>query len=196
MKLTLIRHGETPDNIQKIWPYDETSLNETGVQQSRKLAERLKGKEFHYIYSSPMVRAVQTAEFALEYHSPYDLLSEDRLADLNVGNFKGQPITSFKHTEDFGMVPPSGESINNLFDRVQSFYEYLLEGHRQEEEQVAVFSHTSPIRILTGLVLGLSLNDVYFGLKKPKNTSVTEFLINEDGLYDSTISMNCIKHLE
>ena len=58
MRLIMVRHGE-PD-------YEKDCLTETGRQQARAAAERLAREDISEIYSSPMGRARETAEFTAE----------------------------------------------------------------------------------------------------------------------------------
>lgn len=63
-KFYVFRHGETELNRQKRWQgsgmdYDLTAV---GVKQAEELAEKLKGNDIEFIYSSPLIRALHTAE--------------------------------------------------------------------------------------------------------------------------------------
>jgi len=64
--ILLIRHGETAWNREKIFRgvYD-IPLNENGRDQARQVARALKGREIHAAYSSPLSRAIETAQIAL-----------------------------------------------------------------------------------------------------------------------------------
>ena len=65
-KLYLFRHGETDWNINKDIPFSEDVhdifLNEAGVEQAFKNAEKLKNKGIEFLYTSPLKRAYQTAK--------------------------------------------------------------------------------------------------------------------------------------
>ena len=63
MILTLVRHGETIENKEKIIMGQlDGTLSELGIQQAKKLAERLKDERFDYIFSSDLARAANTAK--------------------------------------------------------------------------------------------------------------------------------------
>lgn len=60
MRLIFVRHGE-PD-------YDKDCLTKTGIVQAKSAAKRLKNENITAVYSSPMGRAVKTAEFTAKKH--------------------------------------------------------------------------------------------------------------------------------
>lgn len=60
----IFRHGETELNRQKCWQGSgmDYDLTELGVAQARDLAQKLQGKGIEKIYSSPLIRALHTAQ--------------------------------------------------------------------------------------------------------------------------------------
>lgn len=69
MQLTLIRHGETFWNKEKrVQGITDIELSETGIDQARKLALSLKDCPLDSIHSSPLKRALQTAEIINRFH--------------------------------------------------------------------------------------------------------------------------------
>ena len=83
MRLIFVRYGE-PD-------YQNDCLTENGILQARRTAERLKGEKISTIYSSPMVRAVETAAYTAEQQG----------LEVNV--------LPFMHEIDWGTVPGAEE---------------------------------------------------------------------------------------
>lgn len=63
MRLLLIRHGQTDNNVSHILDatYPGPSLNAAGFEQADRLAERLGSEPIQAVYASDIVRAVQTA---------------------------------------------------------------------------------------------------------------------------------------
>lgn len=61
----VIRHGQTDLNKEgKLQGRQGLPLNEIGVEQALCLKESLKDIQFDHVFSSPQVRAIQTAELA------------------------------------------------------------------------------------------------------------------------------------
>lgn len=59
----IIRHGQTElNNKQVLQGRSNYPLNEKGIAQAREAAERLRFVTFSRVFSSPLIRAVQTAE--------------------------------------------------------------------------------------------------------------------------------------
>ena len=60
---TLIRHGQTTENIEgRLQGHFDSRLDETGLIQAEAAAVRLAGEQFDVIYSSDLQRARKTAE--------------------------------------------------------------------------------------------------------------------------------------
>lgn len=62
MNIYLIRHGESVGNTSDKHQTAETPLSEIGLQQAQRVANRLQGRAFQVLLSSPYRRAQQTAE--------------------------------------------------------------------------------------------------------------------------------------
>src|SRR5512136_1382196 len=61
-KLILARHGETEWNVEKVFRgRADVNLNEVGIKQAELLGKRLRNWELEAIYSSPVKRALDTA---------------------------------------------------------------------------------------------------------------------------------------
>lgn len=60
----IFRHGETDLNKQKRWQGSgmDYDLNQTGIEQAAALVDKLQGKGLEIIFSSPLKRALHTAE--------------------------------------------------------------------------------------------------------------------------------------
>ena len=68
-KLYLIRHCEALGNINDTFQGSiDEDITDKGQRQLDKLAERCKNIPFDVIYSSPLIRAVKTAQAADRYH--------------------------------------------------------------------------------------------------------------------------------
>ncbi|MEK6895821.1 MAG: histidine phosphatase family protein [Nanoarchaeota archaeon] len=85
MKIILVRHGQSEANAAGIRQgsednWTDTQLSEKGINQVKKLAERLKDEKFDKIYSSNLKRAIQTAEEINKYHDK-KIIIDKRLAD-------------------------------------------------------------------------------------------------------------------
>ncbi len=87
MKLYLVRHGEVLHNVLKQYNTADEDLTEKGVEQAKKLREVLNGQKFDAVYSSPLIRALHTAEIIVGREE--DIVCDERLARTRCGKFVG-----------------------------------------------------------------------------------------------------------
>ena len=128
----LIRHGQTDQNVAwRIQGQRDFPLNDTGVSQAEAAGERLKelGISFSRIYSSPLVRALKTAEIVTE-KGMEDFILDDRLKEMDYGRFEGADMKNLPEElkeffKDFAHNPaPEGmEQLPDLVKRLGSFLE-------------------------------------------------------------------------
>lgn len=87
-KLILVRHGETDLNRNKVYFGKlDPELNKTGIEQIKKAKEKLMDYSYDYIYSSPLLRAKQSAEICNYLNLPINY--SDNLKELDFGIFEG-----------------------------------------------------------------------------------------------------------
>jgi broad specificity phosphatase PhoE len=86
--ILLARHGETTENKERRFQgQKDVPLNDTGREQARALAEAVAGERIVALWSSPLVRARETAEIVgaaigIEPHL------DDRLMEVDVGQWQ------------------------------------------------------------------------------------------------------------
>ncbi len=86
----IIRHGQTALNITNaLQGRSDHPLNETGIRQAEEAAERLKGFSFDAVYSSPLIRAVRTAEIIAPALKP---VIDERLIEMEYGPYEGKSL--------------------------------------------------------------------------------------------------------
>lgn len=135
MRIYLLRHGQTAWNIEgKIQGKTDIPLNETGLVQAKCLAEGMKPVTLCAIYSSPLLRARQTAEYLAEAKGlSVRLLPE--LCEVDFGLWEGKSWTEIEETfpEDFRRweenpaegMPTGGESREACQKRCQLAVEQI-----------------------------------------------------------------------
>jgi broad specificity phosphatase PhoE len=173
LKLILVRHGETFWNeCRRIQGCDsDIELNETGLEQARRLAAFLEKERIAAVVSSPLRRALSTAEAIADRHQlPVEV--DQRLKELKVGDLEGMPYSNLSSTfsqflmqwwQDGGAVKlPNGESLVDLQDRAWSVIEKLLPKHKAAEAEskdgaAVVVSHYFVTLVIILKALDLSL---------------------------------------
>ena len=151
--ILLARHGETTSNRERRFQGRlDVPLNDRGREQARELAERVRGEELVALYSSPLIRARETAEIvgaAIGLEPRVD----DRLAEVDVGDWqtrlKGDleredpaAWSAFRAAgEDFRF--PGGESLLEQQERVVAA---LVDITQRRELPALVVCHRGVIR--------------------------------------------------
>ena len=165
MNLILVRHGETQHNAEgRVLGRGGPGLNQRGRNQAAAAARALSSKTVAAIYSSPLPRALETAErISLELGLPVQ--TEESLAEIDAGKLEGltseemraqYPELMAMWGRDPGSVQmPDGESLGQLQERVWQVAQTLLGRHL--EDSVVVVSHNFPIEALVCRVLELPL---------------------------------------
>ena len=90
MKLFLIRHGESKGNKeQRFRGRADFELTENGIKQAHRIAEYIKTEKIEMIYTSPLKRAVQTAEIISNaVKTEYEI--SQALNNINLGVWEGK----------------------------------------------------------------------------------------------------------
>lgn len=133
-------------------------LNEQGRRQARSLARYVEGLEGDAeVWSSPLTRAVETAELAFPDR---ELRLDSRLRELNFGNFEGK--TQMENELDeawatwmldpFELAPPGGESYSQLRERAGQWMREVATG---AAGHVVAVTHSGTIQMMLSEVLGV-----------------------------------------
>ena len=151
--LILVRHGRTAFNAAgKLVGRLDPPLDEVGLAQAAAIGEALKGVD--HVVSSPLLRARQTAEYI---GGPVEV--DDRWIEVDYGEYDGMVLGSQEAValweawrSDVSIMPPGGESLEDMGHRVVSALDELLP--EAAKLDIAVVSHVSPIKAAVSYVLG------------------------------------------
>lgn len=149
--LTLVRHGETRFNKEKILQGQgvDEPLSETGFKQAHAAGVFLSHVKFTHVFTSDLLRAKQTtasilgqSRFCKEIAVKYD----SRLRERKYGVAEGKPLSDLKTMAKAAgeqcpsFTPPGGETLDEVKERGKDFFEYLCRLVSQEvcqEKQAA-----------------------------------------------------------
>lgn len=165
--LLLIRHGEN-DYLKKgrlPGRLPDIHLNEHGQEQAVELAESLKAAPIRAIYSSPLERAVETAE-PLAQALGLAIQVRPGLLDTDVGEWEGLHLKKLRKLPLWKQVQelpsqvrfPGGESFLELQERLVREIDAIRRAHKQKDLLVVVF-HADPIKLVLAHFLGLPLDN-------------------------------------
>ena len=177
----MIRHGESEDNVKKVYGSDFSKLSAKGIEQVKLARENLKEFTYERVYYSPLTRTQETLHY-LDLQGIEDI----RIRELNFGIFSGRnykeieklfPEESKRWNEDlYGYVIPKGESLMENYTRVKKFLKYIIE----KDEDVLLITHAGVIRLILSWVFD---NPEYFFKFKVKNASINIVSLEEDFKY-------------
>jgi probable phosphoglycerate mutase len=187
--LLLIRHGENEyvKTGKLAGHLPGVHLNERGRQQAVDLAKALADVPLKAIYSSPLERAVETAEPIVEGRN-FKIQLRPQLRDNDIGKWQGRTLKQLSRTKKWKIVQqapsrftfPDGESFLGAQTRIASCLDEIVAGHKPKDI-VAVVFHADPIKLAISHYLGMPLD--YFQRLGCDTGSVTVLYLNEMGAH-------------
>ncbi|MDR1732742.1 MAG: histidine phosphatase family protein [Synergistaceae bacterium] len=167
-KILLARHGQTEWNeIRRFQGRTDIPLNEEGRIQARKLAERLASWPVDVVYTSPLERALRTAEAVAARHGKTPVVL-DGFTEMNFGSWEGESILTLKRqnpqplkewfADPFFRLPEGAETWEELRLRVEGALQTILSS---PEEHAVIVSHGGIIRALFVVLLKMDPHSVW-----------------------------------
>ncbi len=177
----MIRHGETQDNIEKVFSRDSTSLTQKGKDEILMAKDLLTQIKYEKVYYSPLKRTVES----LQYLGLKGEI-ESRIREINFGAFTGK---TFKEISDIYPVEskawisdsinyrvPQGESVLDVYNRLSEFLEEVVISGRN----TLLICHDCVIRLALCWIFD---NPDYFFRFKVENASINIISIDDDYKY-------------
>jgi len=197
--LYLVRHGESIYNAEsRIQGHADVPLSELGRRQGEAVAEALAGISIDAIYTSPLLRALDTARYIAARHH-VSICTDPRLMELDVGAFEGRLRAELEseNSPDFvrwlsgddHFVIPGGESRRQLANR-----------GREALQSIAAYGHRAAVVVTHGGLLSATLRSI-LNLSQPlppfslQNGSITRVAFDSAGKF-SLVALNETAHLQ
>jgi broad specificity phosphatase PhoE len=159
-QLILVRHGETVHNIARITQgWSDSDLSDLGREQVRQLAQRLLALQPTALYSSPLGRAMTTAQ-AISDATGLPIIQLDDLREMNYGRWEGRGFMDIRRDDhdiyqrwivDEECACPEGESHADVRRRLERAFATV------ETQRPVLVSHGTAIRIGAMALLGLPI---------------------------------------
>jgi broad specificity phosphatase PhoE len=158
----LIRHGDTTWNVEEIFRgRADVELNEVGVKQAAILAKYLYDERIVAIYSSPLKRALKTAEIIAGSHHIY-VTPAPELIDFDYGEWQGLSHDTVKEkyqtlyaqwlNNPHLVKVPKGESLDDVSSRAINLVNRVIAKH---QGTIALVSHRVIHKVTICALLGL-----------------------------------------
>ena len=167
----IFRHGQTDKNLAQKWQGSgcDDVLNETGKQQAKELADKVKDFELEKIYCSPLIRAKQTANFIVNNSTKkIDVKVMNDLREIYFGVAEGKTFSEVRKSfgsefeqrllnpnqQTWFLHFPEAESKYEAFNRVDACLKKIAS---EKENTVGVVCHAG---VISALQCGYQLKNV------------------------------------
>jgi broad specificity phosphatase PhoE len=171
-KLILARHGETAWNVGKIYRgRTDVNLDEVGIKQAELLGKYLSNWKLEAIYSSPIKRALDTANIIARYQKVSVHIAEG-LIDFDYGEWQSLPEQEVKrlspailnewHNNPHKVRMPNGESLEEVRKRAVEVVNDVLSKY---QGSILLVSHRVVNKVLICSLLGLD-NSHFWNIKQ------------------------------
>ena len=178
----IIRHGETQWNkVKRLQGQTDIPLAEEGIRLAKETGEGMRDLPMDLVISSPLTRAMQTAQLLTEGRN-IPILTDERIIEISFGQWEGECILDSKVLpEEFRrlfyedplhcMRPPGGETFDMVRKRTGEFYRSLLENSEYANKNILISTHGAASRCLLTQFYE-DKDDIWRG-GVPKNCAVT-----------------------
>ncbi len=158
-RLLLVRHGQTVHNVAGITQgWNDSELSDAGKAQVRRLAERIAKYEPTALYSSPLGRALTTAEAIREW-TGLEIVTLDDLREMNYGGWEGKSFLDVRRedeeiyrrwiVDEDCACPGGGESHADVRRRMERAFAAL------DSARPVVVTHGNALRVGATALLNL-----------------------------------------
>lgn len=164
----IFRHGETDYNVdRRAQGWVDVPLNNNGKIQAKVLGRKLSGVKLDCVYSSPLLRAMETAKIVVDSNgSMIKIITNDNLKERNFGEFEGKIVRLTDAPADTAInidgdiiyvprvllddncvyVPETGESYDVFRQRVSNVILDIIKN--ADAESIGISTHGCFIRML------------------------------------------------
>ena len=145
-------HGTTYDNAMgKCSGWKQVELTDIGKERAIKLGEIRKDTNFDIIFTSDLVRSIDTANLAFPNVKK---IQDKRLRECNYGNLDSRDKSLVVYEEHIEKPFPNGESLRDVEKRIKDFISFLKENY--EGKTIGIVAHRAPQLALEVLTRGIS----------------------------------------
>lgn len=171
MEIYVLRHGQTDYNVAgKFQGQIDIKLNEVGIEQAKKASNNLKNIEFDLVISSPLSRALETAEIVANNKK---IAIENRLIERSFGKLEGQ-ISVPNYEQDIEKYEI--ESNEELFKRVYEFLDELKIQYSDNNKKVLLVTHEGIAQVIQCYFEGIPKKDM-LSKYRLKNAEYKKYIV-------------------
>ena len=179
----MVRHGETDWNREnRFQGHSDPPLNAAGRAQANELAEQLAGEPFVLAYTSPLRRALETAEVVAS-RLGVELRTSESLKEVDLGSWSGltrDEVESrfpegYHRWLEYGHGWDDGETYDELGNRVVAGLVEIAARHRNEV--VLAVTHGGPIRSALAAAAGVRFGEARRSIAVLDNCAIVRLAV-------------------
>ena len=139
-KIIYFVHGTTYDNASgRCSGWKQVELNDLGKEQAVKLGETVKDIKFDVIFTSDLVRAIDSSNLAFPNQ---DKIIDSRLRECNYGDFDGGDKSLVVYENYIDKPFPNGESLKDVEKRIREFLDEIKQEYKGKT--IGIVAHRAP----------------------------------------------------
>jgi alpha-ribazole phosphatase/probable phosphoglycerate mutase len=177
--LNVSRHGDTIGTREKRYQgTTDVPLSPSGKKKFRDLAPIVRGFKPDVLYTSALTRCKESGEI-ITRGTRLMLVEDARLNEIGFGRWEGKTAAELLEKKDpvylkwaqgrWG-VPPGGESLASLKNRVGQFLNDCLKRHGGGK--IVVVAHAGTIRMTLNVLLKFPLKYIFFFRLDPASVTI------------------------
>lgn len=178
-----MRHGVTEWHREgRLLGHRDIGLNADGINQSHATAKALRGIHVAEVISSPLMRAVQSAEIVAGQFD-IEVARDPRLTDVRPGIWEGKSWDEIAASEEYKKylndpltqrIPGGGDSLLEVKTRAVSSIEQAL-SDSTSGDNIVIVSHAAVLRLLLSHYLGMNVANYHRLSVAPASLSILRF---------------------
>lgn len=184
----LTRHGQTEWNIEKrLQGRGNSPLTKDGIDRAKELRDRIKEIELDVIYTSPIERALHTANI-IKGERQLEVITEDRLMEMCFGDYEGRKTDEVMKENpewnidlimhgDVSLSAPNGENLENVRSRVKDAMDSIIEVNRGKN--VLIVAHGITLKALMHYFKDKEVNSEVMG-----QATLTKIIVDKDNNFN------------
>lgn len=193
MEIYIVRHGQTVWNAGNLLQGSaDIELNEHGRALAGETGRNLENISFDKVYSSPLIRAYETACLIRGYRN-IPIIRDERLKELSFGVNEGKNFKElladtsdpfhyfFEHPERY-RAPKNGETLEQICKRASEFMKEVIEPQKNELERIMIVAHGAMNKAIMCHVKQHGI-DKYWSGGLQKNCNVIIVKLDENGYH-------------
>lgn len=168
----IVRHGQTDWNVEGRYQGRlDVELNDKGIEQAQKIQEKLSNVKFDKVFSSPLKRALKTAQII----TSNEIIIDERIIERCNGELEGKLKSEIEVEIDFNDPNETRmgvENINDFRKRIKGFFKEISKKYKGKN--ILVVTHAG-VSIYARCFFEGEPDDGNYNNLKLKNCEVLEY---------------------